>query len=394
MLTKLAMFLGVVSLFFLEGCQSIRKGGSQLQHSGFQPDYDFHQSIGLLVRRVKTPAEALGTGTVVADLGDRFVGVTVRAALDACFAAEPPLAPSCWLRFPVNAEQTRFVYERVVPFQEERAVREFTKNDPEALAFFEVEKAKNTSLVALELAGNIPPTEPLNALTVGYGAKNASALPGENETTMLRAAGVAWDPGAGASKGTLVTTFPSVIPGAPVFAFVPSPVDYRMMWKVIGFGLEGAGYPLRVRPFRDLMVLKSRHPTWALWTKLSYDPDMTPNKTGSLEIVSATAKEEVENFLSVRLILPTSEWDLRRFYFNGIGGRHLQEISLNAVEGKGVLDARVRLSPPVLPPLYPDLIVEFRTVSDFLMFAACFRGSVELGVEAPMTCGPSPQRGR
>lgn len=394
MLTKPTVLLCAFSLLFLDSCQSIRKGGSQLQHSGFQQDYDFHQSIGLLVRRQEKAAQAWGTGTLVADLGSHYVGVTVRGALDACLAVKPPLASDCWLRFPANPEQTRFVYERVSPFDADAVVRELRKDDMQGLAFFHVEKSTpSASLIPLELTGNIIDGEPLNALAVGYGSKTAAPTQAEGDATMLRSAGVVWRP-KGAVDGKLVTTFPGGMVGVPVFTFVPSPVDYRMVWKVIGFGSSTPAFPLHVTPFRDLLALRSRHPNWPLWSKLNYDETMTPNKTGALDIVSATAKQDVENFLSIRLIFASSDWDLRRFYFNGIAGRHLQEISLNTDNGKGVLDARVPLAQLSLPAGFPDLIIEYRTVSDYLMFAACFRGSMELGAEAPMTCNASPSRAR
>lgn len=268
-------------------------------------------SMGTLALKTDTESVDVGQGTIIAETADQYVGMTSLTALRRCLPMGN-VQDRCWFR--VADKMGKATLMRVQHYMGEAKFpvewEEFSNGQPVSLAMFGINKS--------HASHNLKPVEistapwPQDAVPVKVVAQSSE---GEHGTLLDEQMATAW-----VFKDELLYTsapFGVGTEGAPLFVYVPSQTDMRMLWRLAGIvGRDETVPVLMARSLANLLVMRKQYPNFTVWSHLRWDEKSLPPSSGridiqSLSVQSTTGKERF------RVIMKQAEFKEKLFSVSG-----------------------------------------------------------------------------
>lgn len=265
---------------FATACLSVKRVPAQLSETTSVEGVQ-NYSVGALLTRGDRESIFFGQGTIIAETTEQYVGITSLKALEECL---PPAdeATACWIRF--NDAQGRPKYARVDQYSGEAkypvAWRNFAYDQPVTFALFGINKRRAAHL--LKPVGISSGVWPQEAVPVMLGVYDG-LTPNGSDAKLQYVMASGWK-----SESEMLSASASGAresEGAPLFVYVPSRTDYRMIWRLAGIvGRHESDVLYRARSIANLEAIKARHPELAIWRLVDWDEKSAPGASGKVDV--------------------------------------------------------------------------------------------------------------
>ncbi len=346
-------------------CLSTKRAPVQLSEPASVQGVDTY-SVGMLLSRGDRESLPLGLGTIIAETTEQYVGITSLKALDACLPATEEGKENCWIRFndphghPKYAQVRQYSGEAKYPI----AWSEFAQQKPVALALFGINKRVAAQI--LKPVGISTGSWPQDA-TPTMAAFYAGYSPNGSDAILQYAMASGWSAG-----DDLIRTSANVDrwqEGAPLFVYVPSRTDYRMVWRLAGIaGVDSS--PILARSTASLVMVRDRYPELSVWRRVDWDEKSAPGASGKIDIQSLEIEKSAD---SAHVKIVAKQTDFKEKMFLVFGASLANQKSLHVSVDKDIVtiafDADTALGEKIqrLPWIY----FEYFDADDKPLFTAC-----------------------
>lgn len=317
------MFFLTVGTFALTACLSTKRASPQLSETKANEEAN-HFSIGLLLVRNAGASSPVGHGTIIAETTEQYVGLTSLAALESCLPTESS-ENRCWIRF--NDDQGKPKFAQVHQYSGEAkfpvAWEEFSDGQPVALAMFGINKRRAAHLLKpVELNTVAWPQGPIPTKVTAYtGTDNGQ------DAVLNDQIATAW-----ISKGELIHTSAHIgmqSEGAPLFVYVPSQTDMRMVWRLAGVvGLNKDDPLFLARSAANLSVMRKKYPELAVWRRMHWDEKGIPSSSGALNVKALEIEKTADQEL-FKITLQQSDFKERAFSVLGFSLENQDDLNVS-----------------------------------------------------------------